>query len=204
MGTRARRTDWDAVAFVRTRGWESRDPGSDAVPDFPSLLRWAATRDLVSGIELAVLARRAAEHPEEAADVVRRCHGVRDVIYGVLRPVAERKDPPAAALEQLNRAWRSVALQRRLQPTERGYAWGWREVTVDDAPLDRVVWPVIASAMNLLTAPEVSRLKVCAADDCGWLFIDDSRNASRRWCDMKECGNRAKVRRFRARKKGRA
>lgn len=200
----ALRTDWDCIEFTKTRGWEIRDPESEKIPDFPRLLRWAAERDLVTGVELAALARRAADHPEAAADLVVRAHALRDLVYRVLAPLGAGSLPDAEVLDELNQAWRSVALQRRLTQDDGTFRWTWRTIGRDDAPLERVLWPVIHSAVELLTAPEARRLRLCAADDCGWLFIDASRNRSRRWCDMSDCGNRAKVRRFRARKRSRA
>ncbi len=81
----------------------------------------------------------------------------------------------------------------------RGFIWDWQD---DPEPaLDRVLWPIIRSAAQLLIADELSRLKLCDADDCGWLFVDGSRNRSRRWCDMSDCGNRAKARRYRERQR---
>src|SRR5690606_34555848 len=70
--------------------------------------------------------------------------------------------------------------------------FGWPESNA----LDQVLWPVAVSAAELLTSADRERVKECAADTCNWLFLDMSRNRSRRWCDMKECGNRAKARRF--------
>jgi predicted RNA-binding Zn ribbon-like protein len=64
-----------------------------------------------------------------------------------------------------------------------------------------MLWPVARSAADLLTSQEQSRVRECAASDCGWLFLDLSRNRSRRWCDMETCGNRTKARRHYARSK---
>src|ERR687888_470126 len=72
-------------------------------------------------------------------------------------------------------------------------AWSWADAAVRlDAPL----WPLVRLAAELLVGPELERVRECAAGDCRWLFLDTSKNRSRRWCDMKSCGNRAKVRRF--------
>jgi predicted RNA-binding Zn ribbon-like protein len=62
-----------------------------------------------------------------------------------------------------------------------------------------MLWPVVRSAAELLTSDELGRVRECAADNCAWLFLDRSKNRSRRWCDMAVCGNRDKVRRFRQR-----
>ena len=74
----------------------------------------------------------------------------------------------------------------------------------DEGALDRPLWPVLRSAAALLTSDDIARIRECAAERCAWLFIDHSRNRSRRWCDMRDCGNRAKARRHYARAKARA
>jgi predicted RNA-binding Zn ribbon-like protein len=77
-------------------------------------------------------------------------------------------------------------------PTPDSFAWIW--TGADDA-LDRMLWPIARSAAELLTAPELARVRECAGHPCGWLFLDASRNHSRRWCSMAGCGNRAKAKR---------
>ena len=65
-----------------------------------------------------------------------------------------------------------------------------------------MLWPVVQSAVDLMTSPELDRVGQCADDrGCGWLFVDTTKNRSRRWCDMRDCGNRAKARRHYAKKK---
>jgi predicted RNA-binding Zn ribbon-like protein len=83
---------------------------------------------------------------------------------------------------------------------EGGFRWGWDE---ESDSLTKVLWPVAKAAADLLTSEghALKRLHQCAASDCGWLFIDMSRNHSRRWCDMSNCGNVAKARRHYHRKK---
>ena len=67
--------------------------------------------------------------------------------------------------------------------------------TFEERKLDQMLWPIIRSAAELLTSDKLDRVCECPGENCGWLFIDMSRNRSRRWCDMKDCGNRAKARR---------
>ena len=71
--------------------------------------------------------------------------------------------------------------------------WGWR---VGENELDQVLWPILISASEMLTSPDMERIGICEGDGCGWLFNDQNRNRSRKWCDMADCGNRAKARRF--------
>lgn len=99
-------------------------------------------------------------------------------------------------LAALNRILSRAGARRGLRPTVRGYGWGWLFEGSDD--LSRLLWPVAWSAARLLDSPDLARLKACA---CGRLFLDGSRNRSRRWCDKGECGNRANVARFRSRQR---
>jgi predicted RNA-binding Zn ribbon-like protein len=95
-------------------------------------------------------------------------------------------------LAALNRVLTRAGKVRGILPTIRGYGWGWLD---ESAGLAMVLWPVAFSAARLLEGPDLERLKAC--DGCGRLFLDASRNRSRRWCDMEGCGNREKQRRWR-------
>jgi predicted RNA-binding Zn ribbon-like protein len=101
----------------------------------------------------------------------------------------------------------SIALSRlRVVPAGgaagSAYGWGWDRSGDDGGTrLDSPLWPVAQSAADLLTSPKLGRVKVCAGEGCGWVFLDESRNASRVWCDSRDCGNRERVRRHLARKR---
>ena len=88
----------------------------------------------------------------------------------------------------------AASARLRLAQDGEEFRWDWD----DEEALDRMLWPVARSAGELLTSDRLGQVRVCAADDCDWLFLDTSRNGSRRWCDMRVCGNRSKVRRYRA------
>jgi hypothetical protein len=62
-----------------------------------------------------------------------------------------------------------------------------------------VVGAILLALVRASSRPDWSRVKACRGPDCGWVFVDRSRNGSRRWCQMSECGNRAKAAAFRAR-----
>jgi predicted RNA-binding Zn ribbon-like protein len=192
------RTDWACIELTKTRGWEARDDPEEKLPDYAALVAWAEARALVEPDTAARLRARAESSPREAAAALRRAGEVRALLYGVLRTVVAGGAPSSSDLAALNGALAEAGSRRVLASIDDGVAWSW----ADDDALDRPLWPVIWSAGDLLTSPELERLKVCDADDCGWLFIDGSRNRSRRWCDMSDCGNRAKARRFRRKQAG--
>ena len=79
----------------------------------------------------------------------------------------------------------------RIVSTKEGFKWDWSE----ELALDRMLWFIARSAADLLTSGNLDRVRQCGDEECGWLFIDTTKNRSRRWCDMTDCGNRAKARR---------
>lgn len=94
----------------------------------------------------------------------------------------------------LNRELRRASADARLVASADGVEWRWEG---NAEALDQMLVPIARSAAELLTSPEVDRVRECSSDTCGWLFLDVSKNRSRRWCDMKTCGNLQKVRRHR-------
>jgi predicted RNA-binding Zn ribbon-like protein len=123
---------------------------------------------------------------------------VREVMFRIFSQVAEDASPVQSDLLILNNVLSKVMVQARLVPEADGFIWGWVN---EEGVLDRVLWPVVRSAADVLTSEELHEVRVCAASDCSWLFLDTSKNQSRRWCNMKSCGNRAKARRHNERKK---
>lgn len=192
------RTGWSCVAFTRTTGWEARDREGDDLTSFGGLVHWAEEEGLVDGQAAAALRRRAEERPEEAARVLEGATRLRAALYETLTAVSREEELPVGSLDQLNAVLRTAASHLRLSGEGRSYGWTFEASAREH--LEWPVWRVARSAAELLTAEEVERLKLCDAHDCGWLFIDASRNRSRRWCDMADCGNRAKARRFRQRR----
>jgi predicted RNA-binding Zn ribbon-like protein len=77
------------------------------------------------------------------------------------------------------------------------FAWGWGSSQTE---ADLPVWILSLETSALLTSEAISRLRACGSETCRWLFLDTSKNHTRRWCDMKVCGNRMKARRFQARR----
>jgi predicted RNA-binding Zn ribbon-like protein len=80
------------------------------------------------------------------------------------------------------------------------YAWTWESARF---PVAAILGPIALSAVGVLSQTDLSRIKQCPGEDCGWLFVDRTKNGARRWCEMEVCGNRAKQKRLRARKSGR-
>lgn len=192
------RLEWDCIRFTQTVGWEARDTQVERLTDYDALVSWCAERAIISHDHAVAMRAQARGEPDAARNALDDARTLRLTIYRLLVSVGTGVAPDATRIEELNDYLSRYLPARRLASTPAGLAWGWR---LDPSRLDHPLGPIAWSTADLLTSPEAHRLSLCAADDCGWLFIDSSRNHSRRWCDMADCGNRAKVRRFRSRRR---
>ena len=139
--------------------------------------------------------------PAEAQAVLTRAHALREAIYRLMLARIQGQAADPADLERLNGELPAALARARLEPTGQGYTLGWAP---DPQALDRMLWPIAYSAADLLTNPDLlERVGQCADDrGCGWLFLDLTKNRSRRWCAMRGCGNRAKAARHYQRRQG--
>lgn len=129
----------------------------------------------------------------EAERVLARAIGLREALYPLFRGAARGQSPDPDDLGVLQAELTLALPQLRIAWSPAGFAREWEH---DSTALDRVLWPVCWSAAELLTHGPLDRIRECPGQgNCGWLFLDLSKNASRRWCDMRVCGNRAKARR---------
>ena len=150
---------------------------------------------LLTPAEAGRLLLAAALRPADAAATLAQAIDLREAIYRIFSAIAAGRTPAPADLALLN-GWFAHGLGQ-LQVTQKGGSFGWQWHGVA-AALEGLLWPVAHSAAELLISDELDRVKECADErGCGWLFLDTSRNRSRRWCSMESCGNLAKVRRHR-------
>jgi predicted RNA-binding Zn ribbon-like protein len=159
---------------------------------YADLIAWSRQAGGISADDAESLLEAAEDDPEAAGRVLQQAIRLRETLYRILSAVAAGGPAPGKDLAAMN-----VELQRGLsnaciEPGAEGFRWNW---SARPLTLERPLWPVVRSAADLLTSDQLSRLRICASDTCLWLFMDASRNRSRRWCDMKVCGNRAKVQR---------
>jgi predicted RNA-binding Zn ribbon-like protein len=129
--------------------------------------------------------------------VLRRARALREAIHAIGAALAHGAPPPAAPLAVVNRELGAGLQWARLRRQDHELAWDWAA----SPRLDRVLWPVVRSLADLLVGPLHQRVKQCPGHGCGWLFLDMTKNRRRRWCEMSVCGSRAKVRRYRARRR---
>jgi predicted RNA-binding Zn ribbon-like protein len=180
--------------FTNTVNWHMSQHPVEELPTYSDLLAWSQKVGLLTNAEAQHLAGLAARRPAEAQAVLERAHALREAVFRLLSAMAshERSDP--ADLDLINAELPAALSHSQLIARPEGFALRWQ---ADPDALDKMLWPVVYSAADLLANRDLlTRVGVCADDrGCGYLFLDMTKNHSRRWCDMKDCGNRAKARR---------
>jgi predicted RNA-binding Zn ribbon-like protein len=180
--------------FANTIG-PRHDPDrvEDHLRSYTDLVSWARQTGSLPSAEAEKLLRVARDRTPAAQRVFARALKLREAIYTVLAAQTHGRKVPPDPLQDIDReAARATAHRHIVCGTDGGFNWSW----ADDGDLDRPIWPVALSVAELLTSARLALVRECALETCGWLFLDTSRNQTRRWCDMKVCGNRAKARRF--------
>jgi predicted RNA-binding Zn ribbon-like protein len=181
--------------FANTIAWRGSEP-QESLHSFAELLEWCVSNGAAGDIDR--LRGWASKHRAQAIAVFQDALALRETIYRICFATAESRAPAARDIEEVN-----VALQRaptRRVLTHSGGAFGWRlEASGHSAAV--LLTPVLWSLGDLLVSSNATRLRYCSNEKCRWLFLDDSRNGSRRWCSMQACGNRAKAHRHYLRQK---
>lgn len=183
------------ISFGNTLEYERGEP-VDAVPDMTSLLAWLRERRLISGRGMAVEAAHLRRDPDETARRIERFHHLREVLHGIAAQVTETGHPTSDQLRDLNHILRHGLHYHQVERDPDGTRYTFAQV---GDRLDQARATIASSLAQFLADDAPSRLRVCANPGCRYLFIDRSRTGRRRWCDMRTCGNQAKVARHRAR-----
>lgn len=165
---------------------------------YEDLIAWAMHADGLSFSEAQALLARGRADGQGAAKTFHRALALRDTIHDVFAAVAARDPVPEETMDGFNAALAEALRHARILPEDSRFKWAWDDVS---ARLEAPLWSVLRSAADLLTTGKLDRVKQCPFPHCGWLFVDLSKNKSRRWCEMSVCGNRTKARRHYMREK---
>jgi predicted RNA-binding Zn ribbon-like protein len=178
--------------FTNTVDHRNAADPNERLQSFSDLLWWANRAEILSTADVEELVGRAGAAEGEAAATYARAIALREALYRTFSAVANGTTPSNRDLDLISAEARSALTHRKLVREGGRVRWEW---TTTSEP-DHVLRLIALSAVDLLTGTDLDRVAHCAGEGCDWLFLDTSRNRSRRWCDMKECGNRAKVRRY--------
>ena len=193
--TNAQDFDFDAgelcLDFANTAEMHASQKPDESLHDFEDLVTWGQAAGLVDPGRAKDLRQIAREHVDEADAFYGCAIGLREAIYGLFAQLSGEQMINPEDLALLNQTLRQALPNLRVISSSTGIYWGWVD---NPQALDQIIWPVARSAADLLTSTNLTRVRQCADDrGCGYLFMDTSRNRSRRWCSMESCGNRAKA-----------
>jgi predicted RNA-binding Zn ribbon-like protein len=186
-----------ALDFANTLSRRLTAEPREDLREYEDLVEWGTLAGAIDPGEAGALRSLAARSPRTARAALSKARAVREALFEAFDAVARRRPVAPGALKRVNDALAGALGRLRLGPGGDGWTW------TGPLDLDRVLWPVARAAAHLLTSPDRALVRECGASDCAWLFLDRSRNGTRRWCDMAVCGNREKARRFQERSRRR-
>lgn len=159
----------------------------DRLPDPAALLAWAHRAGWpLPGVN------------QVTANDLQAFRSLRQRLWNLFNAAIDGKAADPADIDALDGAVLDAFSALRLQAAGGGQPLTWQETA---GPVDRLRHAIARDAADLLTSGDFKRLKRCPGEYCGWLFYDGSKNGTRRWCVMEDCGTRAKVKNFRARQR---
>jgi predicted RNA-binding Zn ribbon-like protein len=176
--------------FVNTTGMRGSPAPRERLHEFADLLVFGRRAGLVAPVRAQELQRLAAARPGPAARALGRMLELRETLFRVFAAAAHGRAPAASDLQRLGSNHAEASRCQRLAWRGRSACWQ-SEIARDDLLL--LCGPLVRCAVELLTSPELAKVRQCG--ECDWLFLDTSRNGRRRWC-KKTCGDRVKSRAY--------
>lgn len=191
--------DWDldsgnlVLDFANTAEFHASEQPDEMLETYSDLVSWSLNAGLVSKSAARDLQDKTNQNPQEASKALRQALAIRETIYRLFSAVAHGEKADDSDFSRFNRYLNEAYAKSQISPSDDGLPWTWQN---SETSLDRMLWPILREAANLITSQDIKRVGECADDrGCGYLYLDTSRNHSRRWCSMESCGNRAKAQR---------
>jgi predicted RNA-binding Zn ribbon-like protein len=179
--------------FTNTLSWRETDKRRDLLNSFSDLVLWGTHVGILKESDRQDLLKKASQNSDEAKRVYESAILLRELLFRLFSSIAGEGVIGEETLSEFN-GYFADTMGRAccIRTSDEGFAWSF--CTEKDS-LEYMLDPIVKTAADLLISQDLKRVKICADSDCGWLFVDKSRNSSRRWCNMNDCGNRAKARR---------
>ena len=193
--------------FINTLDDRPSAQPQELLKNYYELARFGEDTGILTPAQLDFFFDNAHLMPDEAGDALRRAINLREAMYAVFSALMKKQTAPAVAMDTLNAYIRDAAQHSRLvqnrvqnKDVQREGRCEWRFDDLTSA-FGAMLWPITRAAADLLASSDLAQVRACSSPTCQWFFLDTSKNHHRRWCNMKVCGNRAKVRKFYAKKK---
>lgn len=184
-----------SVDFINTLSWRG-DPfdGGERLTSYDELVHWGVAAGAVEPKSRGALLQIAAQHPVDGARALSDAIALREAVARLFS--AGASGASAADLSTINRLLRETASPDQLIPSSGGGYARTRSAGDKTDLLREPLYRIACSAADIATSATLGQIGICAGERCRWMFIDTSKSRRRRWCNMKTCGNRSKVRRF--------
>ena len=187
-----------SLDFINTLDDRFSDHPKELLASYIDLARFGEDTGILSDVQVERLFAWSMQFKDEAEEALKSATELREAVSEIFYAVVRKEAVPAPAVGILNRHDEAAAKHLRLVPGKGRFEWKFESEPNDPyAPL----WPIARDAGELLASERLEFVRACASKTCEWLFLDESKNHRRRWCDMTKCGNRAKVKRFYVRQK---
>lgn len=183
-----------ALDLVNTLDWRFRDgQPEELITDFADVIRFVVQCESITGAEGRCLLRSTGTN--KAVHLLAKTRELREAAAQVLYASVDHSGPPLEAVRALEGCFKDAEAHLKLSWSENRLQWAFPAVSpAPELPL----WILSLKVAQLTTSGDMGLVRACSDPHCRWLFLDTSKNHSRRWCDMKICGNRMKARRFKA------
>jgi predicted RNA-binding Zn ribbon-like protein len=183
-----------ALELVNTLDLRFSTEPNDLLPAYADLLRLVTQLRLLTPEQARKLGRSVGAR--DAQRVLLSTRELREALASLLYGRIDGGKIQASQVEKLEKHFHAAGLHRRLSLANGQLVWNWSGM---EQRAEIPLWRRAEAASDLLVSGDAEGIKDCGDPTCRWLFLDTSKNHTRRWCDMKTCGNRMKARRHQAR-----
>jgi predicted RNA-binding Zn ribbon-like protein len=184
-----------SLDLVNTVGYISSANPTEKLNSFSDLIEWSKQGKLISNDEATLMFAEAEKNILGSEKIFQRVLKFRKSVYNIFKAIINREEISGRDLTVFNSELSRAMSKAEIFCHKGELIWDWR-----NNGLERILFQIARIAAELLTSSDLEKVKCCSGEYCGWLFYDTSKNTRRQWCDMRDCGNLAKARRFRGKK----
>ena len=182
-----------ALDFVNTVYWRNTKKRREWLNDIGDLNAWTKMVGLSKTIDIKWKSK-----PEDFwQSLYTEAIQLRECLYGLLEASIEGQRALEEDWEFFNDKLATAMSNARLHASHDGYEWSFNQAD----PLRSYQYPILKAVADLLISPELQRLTRCSNPQCGWLFLDKTKNRSKQYCCQNPCANRVKAHKHYLKKK---